>query len=135
MSADITIPTGYSLGLSGAVDLDLDNICINNIPIIHLDSESTVVLKGDKANPVAVSTDSKLDLNSVSKVDLGLDNIQITRLPQINLQLSAKPTRVHFPVNYKLSVGTMGIELFAFAVCGESMVIIEDYHPHATEEC
>lgn len=125
MSADVDIPQNYSItsSIGGSLDLDLDEIRIKEIPTIRMES----TLKGDSKNPVIMHSDSK--------VDLGLDNIQITKLPQINLQLSAKPTRVHFPVNYKLSFGTLGIEFFSMNVCGESMVVIEDYFPHATEEC
>lgn len=125
MSADIDIPQHYWLysTVSGALDMDLDNVCINKIAPIT--TESTI--KGDSKNPVVMHSDSK--------VDLGLDNIQITKLPQIDLQVSAKPTRVHFPVNYKVSFGSMGVELFSVNLCGESMVVIEDYFPHATEDC
>ena len=109
--------------IGGSLDFDIDEIRIKEIPTIRMES----TLKGDSTNPVVMHSDSK--------VDLGLDNIQITKLPQINLQLSAKPTRMHFPVNYKLSFGAMGFEFFSMNVCGESMVVIEDYFPHATEEC
>jgi hypothetical protein len=125
MSADVNIPKTYTLNskMSGSLDLDLDEIRIKEIPTIRMES----TLKGDTAHPVVMKSDSN--------VDLGLDNIQITRLPQINLQVAVKPTRVHFPVNYKLSLGSMGMELFSLNLCGESMMVIEDYVPHATEEC
>lgn len=144
---EVGIPQPFVLHstIGGALDLDLDNITlkgdadnpvemrssstvdlgldINNIPTIRMEN----TLKGDSENPV--------EMKSSSTVDLGLDNIRITELPQINLQLSSKPTRVHFPVNYKLSFGMLGIEFFSMNVCGESMVVIEDYFPHVTEEC
>lgn len=109
--------------LGGSLDFDLDNIHIKELPTIKMES----TIRGDAKNPVV--------MNSDSTVDLGLDNIRITELPQINLQLSSKPTRVHFPANYKLSFGTFGIEVFSMNLCGEGMVVIEDYHPHATETC
>lgn len=122
---DVSIPQPFQTisTIGGAIDFDLDEIRIKELPVIKM--ENTV--KGDSQNPVV--------LNSNSKVDLGLDNIQITKLPQINLQLSAKPTRVHFPVNYKFSFGSLGMELFSLKVCGESMVILEDYIPHGSETC
>ena len=46
-----------------------------------------------------------------------------------------KPTRVHFPVNLRFGVSSLGLELLSFSVCGESMVIVEDYVPHKTEVC
>jgi hypothetical protein len=122
---DVGIPQPFVTisSMNGALDLDLDEIRIKEIPVIRMDN----TIKGDSNNPVV--------LNSNNTVDLGLDNIQITKLPQINLQLSTKPTRVHFPVNYKLGFGTMGMEIFSMNLCGESMVVIEDYIPHSTEEC
>ena len=122
---EVSIPQPFVINSSigGSLDFDLDEIRIKEIPTIRMEN----TLKGDSNNPVV--------LNSDSKVDLGLDNIRITELPQIYLQLSSKPTRVHFPVNYKLSFGMLGIEFFSMNVCGESMVVIEDYFPHATEEC
>jgi hypothetical protein len=74
-------------------------------------------------------------LNSTSKVDLGLDNIKITELPRIDLQVAMKPTRIHFPVNFHFGLSGLGLQLLTFSVCGESMVIIEDYVPHKTEVC
>ena len=122
---DVGIPQPFQTisTVGGAIDFDLDEIRIKELPVIKMES----TLKGDSKNPVV--------MNSNSTVDLGLDNIQITKLPQINLQLSAKPTRVHFPVNYKLSFGSLGMELLSLNVCGESMVIIEDYIPHRNETC
>ena len=143
MSTDIDLssfPTGYALTLGGDVDLGLeelkdmklnaglDNIKINNIPKITVDAGlSDIRLKEFPKDPL--KTDSKLDM--------GLDNIRITQLPKIELdaQFSVKPTRVHLPMNYKLSIGVMGYELLGFAFCGEGMVITEDYIKHVTEGC
>jgi len=123
VSVGIPQPFQTISSIYGSLDMDLDEIRVKELPVIQMVN----TVKGDKENPIVMNTDSK--------VDLGLDNIQITKLPQINLQLSMKPTRVHFPVNYKLSFGSMGMELFSLNMCGESMVIVEDYIPHATEEC
>ena len=118
---DYTIKSTATLG--GALDLDLDNIRIKEIAPISLTSNSTV------------KSDSKL--TSESKVDMGLNDIRIKELPRIELHLEAamKPTRVHFPVNLRFGLSTLGIELLAFCVCGESMVVVEDYVPHKTEIC
>lgn len=121
------IPTNYTINstatLGGALDLDLDNIRIKEIAPITLTSNSTL------------KSDSKL--TSDSKVDMGLNDIRIKELPRIelHLQTAMKPTRVHFPVNLRFGLCTLGIELLAFCVCGETMVVVEDYVPHKTEIC
>jgi len=111
------------MAVSGGLDLDLDNIRIKEIAPISLTSTSTL------------TSDSKL--TSTSKVDMGLDDIRIKELPRIDLHVETamKPTRIHFPVNLRFGLCTLGIELLAFCVCGESMVIVEDYVPHKTEVC
>ena len=115
------IPTNYTITstatLGGSLDLDLDNIRIKEVA------------------PVSVTTNSTL--KSDSKVDAGLNDIRIKELPRIdlNVQTAMKPTRVHFPVNMRFGLSAMGIELLAFCVCGESMVVVEDYVPHRTEIC
>jgi hypothetical protein len=121
------IPDKYTITstatVGGALDLDLDNIRIKEIAPITLTSDSKL------------HSDSKL--TSDSKVDMGLDNIRIKELPRIDLHVETamKPTRVHFPVNLRFGLCTLGVELLAFCVCGESMVVIEDYIPHKTEVC
>ena len=121
------IPDTYTINstmaVSGGLDLDLDNIRIKEIAPISLTSTSTL------------TSDSKL--TSTSKVDMGLDDIRIKELPRIDLHVETamKPTRIHFPVNLRFGLCTLGIELLAFCVCGESMVVVEDYVPHKTEVC
>ena len=121
------IPDTYTINstmaVSGGLDLDLDNIRIKEIAPISLTSTSTL------------TSDSKL--TSTSKVDMGLDDIRIKELPRIDLHVETamKPMRIHFPVNLRFGLCTLGIELLAFCVCGESMVIVEDYVPHKTEVC
>ena len=39
------------------------------------------------------------------------------------------------PVGLKFCVSLLGLPLVSFDVCGESMVIVEDYRPHRTELC
>jgi hypothetical protein len=124
------IPTNYTVTSAVTIDsLDagLDNIRIKEIGPVGLTSTNSLT------STSTVNSDSKV--TSDSKVDLGLDNIQIKELPRIDLQVAMKPTRVHFPVNIHFGVSSMGMELLAFRVCGESMVIVEDYVPHKTEIC
>ena len=113
--------------VSGSLDAGLDDIRVKEIAPVSLTSISTL------NSTSAVSSDSKL--KSDSKVDLGLDHIAIKELPKIDLQFGMKPTRVHFPVNLQFGVSSLGFQLLTFNICGESMVIIEDYVPHQTEIC
>lgn len=110
--------------VSGGLDAGLDDIRIKEM---HSDSKVTSDSK--------ITSESKV--TSDSKVDLGLDDIRIKELPRIELgvQMSMKPTRVHFPVNLRFGLSTLGMEVVAFCICGESMVIVEDYVPHKTEIC
>ena len=126
MSAEIDIPTHYTIdsNIDGSMDMGLDEIRIKELPKIELGK---------------IVTDSKLTsesrLTSDSKVDMGLDDIRIRELPKIQIEASMKPTRIHFPVNLKFGLCTMGTELVSFTVCGESMTVIEDYVPHHSEHC
>jgi hypothetical protein len=124
------IPTNYTITSAVTIDsLDagLDNIRIKEIGPVGVTSTSTLTSTNTLNSTSTVTSDSK--------VDLGLDNIQIKELPKIDLQLAMKPTRVHFPVNLRFGVSSLGMELLTFSVCGESMVVIEDYVPHKTEIC
>lgn len=123
MGAEIKIPSNYTITstIGGMLDLDLDNIRIKEIPTITLETTT-------KVDP-----ESKMTLDTT--VDMGLDDIRIKELPVIQLQASMKPTRVHFPTNLKFGLCSMGMELLSFTVCGESMVVVEDYVPHHTERC
>ena len=115
----VTIPDKYDITstVDGGLDLGLDDVVIS----------STV---GGGLN---VGLDSTL--HSESKVDLGLDDIRIRELPVINLLFQVKPIRLHFPVNLKFSMRLLGAELLSVQLCGETMVVAEDYVPHATERC
>jgi hypothetical protein len=61
----------------------------------------------------------------------------VERLPRIALDvtMAMRPTRISFPINMKFGVKSMGMELFCFHVCGESMVIVEDYVARPAELC
>jgi hypothetical protein len=119
------IPTNYTITstatLAGALDLDLDNI--------HIKELAPITLTPITITPVTLTTHSDLDM--------GLDDIRIKELPRIDLHVETaiKPTRVHFPVNLRFGLCTFGVELLAFCICGESMVVVEDYVPHKTEVC
>jgi hypothetical protein len=108
-----------NIGVNGALDVGLDDIRLKELPVIR--AEASI-----KEIPV---------IRTNSKVDLGLDNIRIQELPPIRFELSFKPLRVHFPLNYSFCLELLGIRLFKFSVCGEGMVVTEDYQPRATERC
>jgi hypothetical protein len=74
-------------------------------------------------------------IRSDSKVDLGLDNIRIQELPPIQLELAIRPTRVHLPLSYSFGIELFGFRLFKLSLCGEGMVITEDYEARETERC
>jgi hypothetical protein len=128
-----SIPNPWTINtnsnINGSLDVGLDDIQIRQLPIIVLNSTSTLTSTSELT--------SKSELTSNSTVDLGLDDIRIKELPPIDLRLqtSMKPTRIHFPLNMTLAICGMGTELLSFSVCGESMVVVEDYVPHRTEEC
>jgi hypothetical protein len=110
--------TDVDLTLGGSVDMGLDDIRINNIAPITLGTTSTLT-----------STSALTTTNAVS--------LSVERLPRIQLDvtMAMRPTRISFPVNYKFGVKSMGMELFCFHVCGESMMIVEDYVPRPAELC
>lgn len=105
---------GINLGGTLAVKgIGLDDIKINNLPVIRLDTI--------KIDPLTV--------------DVGLDNIRIKELPKIELEIGLKPVRVHVPSHYQVCLSLLGKEVFKLAFCGETMVATEPYCPHQTENC
>ncbi len=117
MSSNLNIPDHYNIHtdstIGGTIDMN-STLAIKELPKIELDAD--------------VTTTSSL--NSTSAVQLA-----ITELPVIRLEFGMKPTRIHFPTNMKFNVCALGVEILSFGTCGESMVVIEDYVPHALEEC
>jgi hypothetical protein len=113
------IPTSFTFTLGGGIDAGLDDIRINNLPLIKLETAITSLPK--------IVTDSK--------IDAGLDNIRITELPKIEIEMGMKPTRVHLPSHYQMCFSILGMEMLKFGFCGESMVITEPYVPRLSEEC
>jgi hypothetical protein len=116
------IPTEYTIHIE-----NVDNDLLSNIRIMEV---QPVTLQG---GATAIKTESKMEggANPI-KTD---SSISIMKLPQIDLQLGMRPTRVHMPVGLKFCVSLLGMPLVSFDVCGESMVIVEDYTPHRTELC
>lgn len=122
------IPTEYTIHIE-----NVDNDLLSNIRIMEV---QPVTLQG---GATAIKTESKMEggtnpIKTESKVETD-SSISIMKLPQIDLQLGMRPTRVHMPVGLKFCVSLLGMPLVSFDVCGESMVIVEDYTPHRTELC
>lgn len=129
------IPTEYTIHIE-----NVDNDLLSNIRIMEV---QPVTLQG---GATAIKTESKMEgganpLKTESKIEGGTNplktdsSISIMKLPQIDLQFGMRPTRVHMPVGLKFCVSLLGMQLVSFDVCGESMVIVEDYKPHRTELC
>jgi hypothetical protein len=129
------IPTEYTIHVE-----NVDNDLLSNIRIMEV---QPVTLQG---GATAIKTESKMEggtnpIKTESKIEGGTNpiktdsSISIMKLPQIDLQLGMRPTRVHMPIGLKFCVSLLGLPLVSFDVCGESMVIVEDYTPHRTELC
>ncbi len=134
MSADITIPQVYTLNMGGGIDMDLDEIRVKEFPSNKLQTDSSVDMGLDD---IRIKEFPDNPLRTEATVDMGLDEIRIKELPRIEMdtQIAIKPTRVHLPMNYTLSIGVLNLNLLSMSLCGEGMVVIEDYHQHQTENC
>lgn len=134
MSADVKIPQDYTLTMGGGVDLDLNDIHVKEFPANKLQTDSTVDMGLDN---IRIKEFPANPIKSEADIDMGLNDIRIKELPRIEMdtQVSIKPTRVHLPMNYTLNFGVLNMNLFSLSLCGEGMVIIEDYHKHRTETC
>jgi hypothetical protein len=153
MSADINLDNIHAdLALSGNLDLGLDDVgvSVHGGVDIGLGTIAATLSQGIRAavdlglDNVRAAVDAGLNeirikelplIRSESELDLGLDNIRIAQLPPIQLEVAVRPTRVHLPLSYAFSIELFGIKVFKFSLCGEGMVISEDYKPHATERC
>jgi hypothetical protein len=142
------IPTEYTIHIENVDNDLLSNIRIMEVQPVTLQGGTTAIKTESKmeggTNPI--KTESKLEggtnpLKTESKIEGGANpiktdsSISVMKLPQIDLQFGMRPTRVHMPVGLKFCVSLLGMPLVSFDVCGESMVIVEDYTPHRTELC
>jgi len=110
------------------VKAGLDNIAIKEL-------KSSLEAKITQLVPIDLKITDLPKIVTDSTLDLGLDNIRIAELPPVQLELAVRPVRVHLPLNYTFCLELFGVRLFKFSICGEGMVISEDYKPHATERC
>ncbi len=115
-SGNFSTTDTVTMAVSGGLDLGLENIAITQLPTIQL----------------AVTQLPTIDF---AVTQLPTIELAITQLPLIQLQFSMLPTRIHFPMNLHFNVCALGRELMSFGICGESMVVVEDYVPHVMERC
>lgn len=128
---EYTIHTDSDL-LSGEITLHTDNdllsdIHIRELPKLTLDASIDASIK---EIPV-INTNSQL----AGTLDVGLSDIRVKELPVVHLRFGAEPTRVHLPGGWKFGFSVLGAPIFSFDLCGESMVVIEDYKAHKKEVC
>ena len=138
MFGDPSQPIGTQL--QGGLDLTTEVIGDPTKPVTSLmtgDPSKPVaaLILGDPTKPVATLLEG--DPSKPVTIDLGLDDIRIKELPRIELsaEIGINPTRIHNPVDLKFCLALFGLEILSFAICGESMTIIEPYNPHKTEQC
>src|SRR5262245_1666258 len=144
MSANINL-SNIGLTLGGLLDLGLDAIAQAlrdgvradvGLGAIHADADIGLNDIRVRELPTVRAEVSVLHLpliRSDSNVALGLDNIRIQQLPPIEIAL--RPTRVHLPLSYSFGIELFGFRLFKLSLCGEGMVITENYQPRETERC
>lgn len=126
-----TSGSGLASGVfSGSLDVGLDDIGVSvnrlpaTLPVVKLDVAVSSLPK--------IFTDSNLTSASTVALDL---KVAVTDLPKIKLEFGFTPMRMHFPTHYQMCFSLFGKEVFKFALCGESMIACEHYHPHETEKC
>lgn len=124
--AAVSIANALTTGVT--VKAGLDNISIKEL-------KASLEAKITQLVPIDLKITELPKIVTDSKVDLGLDNIRIAELPPLQLELGVRPVRVHLPLNYTFCLELFGVRLFKFSICGEGMVVSEDYKPHATERC
>jgi hypothetical protein len=141
MSKDVNVTMGGSVGteihvkeIAGLDDIKTTST-LGGIPNQPLELKSTSSLGGIPDEPLLLNSTSLMGgvPEKPLKVDLGLDNIRINALAPIVFGM--KPTRIHFPLHLRFGLCALGMELMAFSICGESMIVIEDYTPNRAERC
>lgn len=111
----VTALPPVAIGVTELPDLNL-SVAVEALPVLRVESDSDL------------RTDSEVRTNNV------LD-LRISELPQIDLQLSLRPIRIHFPLNFRFCLTILGCRVLDLHSCGEAMVVTEDYLPLRTEQC
>jgi hypothetical protein len=87
-----------------------------------------------------IPTNYSFAITQLPKINVGLDPMTFKVEPleikplDMSFRLKEIPSvRVHFPVDYRVAVGFLGIELACVRLCGQSQVITEPYVPNPCE--
>jgi hypothetical protein len=87
-----------------------------------------------------IPTNYTFGITQLPKMNVGIDPMRFTIDPleikplDMSFRLKEIPSvRVHFPVDYRVAVGFLGIELACVRLCGQSQVITEPYVPNPCE--
>jgi len=134
MSKDVTLtvnPQPFDLNMGGSVGTDVTVQGLNDIQIGGVDGHPFVsVSTVNSVSTLGGIQGPPIGLNSTSQIGL---EVSINSLP--NIIFGMVPTRVHLPVHLRFGLCALGVELLAFSICGESMVVVEPYVAHQTEKC
>ncbi|MEA2876669.1 MAG: hypothetical protein QOF14_1865 [Hyphomicrobiales bacterium] len=104
----------------------------------HLDLD---VIAPITINPITINplTINPLTLTltplTINPLTLTLTPLTVTVTPiDFTLRIKEIPSvRVHFPVDYGVCVGVLGVELLNVRLCGQAQVITEPYVPNPCE--
>ena len=87
-----------------------------------------------------IPTNYTFGITQLPKINVGIDPMRFTIDPleikplDMSFRIKEIPSvRVHFPVDYRVAVGFLGIELACVRLCGQSQVITEPYVPNPCE--
>ena len=87
-----------------------------------------------------IPTNYSFGITQLPKINVGIDPMRFAIEPleikplDMSFRLKEIPSvRVHFPVDYRVAVGFLGIELACVRLCGQSQVITEPYVPNPCE--
>ena len=87
-----------------------------------------------------IPTNYNIALTQLPKINVGIDPMKfqieplVIRPLDMSFRIKEIPSvRVHFPVDYRVAVGLLGMELACIRLCGQSQVITEPYVPNPCE--
>ena len=102
----VKIPSSFDFGIDLGLDLDISGI------------------------PTSYTLSAKLDPLSMS---LGLAPVEIKPI-DFSLRVKEIPSvRVHLPLDYRLGLSVLGLDLLCLRLCGQGQVITEPYVPNPCE--
>src|SRR5574341_1172243 len=93
----------------------------------------TTLVEGDPNKPITTLMlgDPNRPLSTLLEGDPNKPiTFSIKDIPRIELstEMGFKPTRIHNPLHLEFCISLLGLKILTFAVCGETMTIIEPYH-------